>query len=45
MHVGLNTMQVAVACAPVSRWEAYDTAYTERYMGLPTTNAKVWVRV
>lgn len=25
--------QVAVAGAPVSQWELYDTAYTERYMG------------
>ena len=25
-----------IAGAPVTRWELYDTAYTERYMGLPT---------
>lgn len=26
--------QVAVSGAPVTNWEAYDTAYTERYMAL-----------
>lgn len=25
-----------IAGAPVTKWELYDTAYTERYMGLPT---------
>ena len=28
-----------IAGAPVTFWEGYDTHYTERYMGLPTTNA------
>jgi dipeptidyl-peptidase-4 len=28
-----------VAIAPVTSWEGYDTAYTERYMGLPAYNA------
>jgi dipeptidyl-peptidase-4 len=28
----------AVAVAPVSEWTGYDTAYTERYLGLPTEN-------
>ena len=31
--------QVAIAGAPVSNWSAYDTGYTERYMGLPAANA------
>ena len=26
----------AIAGAPVSRWDLYDTHYTERYMGIPT---------
>lgn len=30
----------AVAGAPVTYWNAYDTHYTERYMGLPQLNAK-----
>jgi dipeptidyl-peptidase-4 len=29
----------AVAVAPVSEWTGYDTAYTERYLGLPSENA------
>lgn len=28
----------AVAGAPVTNWESYDTHYTERYMGLPVDN-------
>ena len=28
----------AVAGAPVTEWEGYDTAYTERYMGTPQSN-------
>ncbi len=30
--------KVAVAGAPVTHWEGYDTHYTERYMGLPAEN-------
>ena len=29
-----------VAVAPVSRWELYDTHYTERYLGRPDENAE-----
>ena len=29
----------AVAGAPVTKWDLYDTHYTERYMGSPQTNA------
>lgn len=29
---------VAVAGAPVTHWDGYDTAYTERYMGTPRDN-------
>ena len=35
-----DTFQVAVAGAPVTHWDGYDTCYTERYMGLPQTNAE-----
>lgn len=37
--------KVAVAGAPVSDWRDYDTAYTERYLGLPTDNAAVYEAV
>lgn len=30
----------AVAGAPVTSWDGYDTHYTERYLGLPADNAK-----
>ncbi|XP_050676371.1 dipeptidyl peptidase 9 [Leptidea sinapis] len=30
-----HIFQVCVAGAPVTSWRLYDTAYTERYMGLP----------
>jgi dipeptidyl-peptidase-4 len=34
-----GVFRVGIAGAPVTFWEGYDTHYTERYMGLPTTNA------
>ena len=33
-----NVFRVAVAGAPVTSWDGYDTHYTERYMGLPEEN-------
>ncbi|MBW2451837.1 MAG: DPP IV N-terminal domain-containing protein, partial [Deltaproteobacteria bacterium] len=33
-----ETFKVAVAGAPVTRWDGYDTHYTERYMGTPQSN-------
>jgi len=35
-----DIFRVAVAGAPVTHWDAYDTHYTERYMGLPQENTK-----
>ena len=35
-----ETFQVAVAGAPVTHWDGYDTHYTERYMGLPEENTR-----
>ncbi|CAG8759982.1 10426_t:CDS:2, partial [Dentiscutata heterogama] len=32
--------KLAIAGAPVTQWELYDTAYTERYMGLPEENVE-----
>ncbi len=34
-----DVFKAAVASAPVSFWEGYDTAYTEKYMGRPQENA------
>ncbi|HMP61211.1 MAG TPA: prolyl oligopeptidase family serine peptidase, partial [Gemmatales bacterium] len=34
-----DVFHAAVAGAPVSDWEDYDTHYTERYLGLPKDNA------
>jgi dipeptidyl-peptidase-4 len=33
-----DTFQCAVAGAPVTSWDGYDTHYTERYMGHPDVN-------
>jgi dipeptidyl-peptidase-4 len=33
-----DTFHAAVAGAPVTHWDGYDTHYTERYMALPTEN-------
>ncbi|HZQ28045.1 MAG TPA: S9 family peptidase, partial [Acidimicrobiales bacterium] len=33
------TYKVAVAGAPVTSWDGYDTHYTERYLGTPQDNA------
>lgn len=30
-----DIFKVAISGAPVTTWKLYDTAYTERYMGLP----------
>jgi dipeptidyl-peptidase-4 len=33
-----ETFTAAVAGAPVTHWDGYDTHYTERYMGTPQSN-------
>jgi dipeptidyl-peptidase-4 len=35
-----HTFAAGVAVAPVTKWELYDTAYTERYLGNPATDPK-----
>ena len=35
-----DVFKCAVAGAPVTDWQLYDTAYTERYMRTPDDNAK-----
>ncbi len=37
-----DVYSAAVAGAPVTDWRNYDTAYTERYMGLPDANAAAY---
>ena len=37
---GADVFKAAIAVAPVTNWRYYDSIYTERYMGLPQTNAK-----
>ncbi|KAG1668796.1 Dipeptidyl peptidase 8 [Nymphon striatum] len=32
--------KIAIAGAPVTSWELYDTGYTERYLGLPSSNSQ-----
>lgn len=32
-------VQVSISGAPVTDWFYYDTAYTERYLGIPQNNA------
>jgi dipeptidyl-peptidase-4 len=39
-----DTFAAGVAGAPVSKWELYDTHYTERYMGDPTKVADAYKR-
>lgn len=34
-----DVFKVAIAGAPVTSWEYYDTGYTERYMDLPENNS------
>uniref|UniRef100_A0ABI7ZTU6 Dipeptidyl peptidase 4 n=1 Tax=Felis catus TaxID=9685 RepID=A0ABI7ZTU6_FELCA len=36
LGAGSGVFKCGIAVAPVSRWEYYDSVYTERYMGLPT---------
>lgn len=35
--------KAAVAGAPVTHWDGYDTHYTERYMGTPQTNPQGYI--
>ncbi|KAL0853091.1 hypothetical protein ABMA27_012861, partial [Loxostege sticticalis] len=39
-----NIFKVCVAGAPVTSWRLYDTAYTERYMGLPAAAPHAYTR-
>jgi len=37
-----DVYRVAFAGAPVADWRDYDTAYTERYLGMPSENATIY---
>jgi dipeptidyl-peptidase-4 len=37
---GNDVFSAAIAVAPVTNWRFYDTIYTERYLGVPSDNAK-----
>jgi dipeptidyl-peptidase-4 len=39
-----DVFRAAVAGAPVTAWDGYDTHYTERYMGTPAENADGYAR-
>jgi dipeptidyl-peptidase-4 len=40
LELAPEVFHAGVASAPVTFWEGYDTAYTERYMETPSTNAE-----
>jgi dipeptidyl-peptidase-4 len=39
-----GTYAAGIAIAPVTKWELYDTAYTERYLGTPQAQPQVYAR-
>lgn len=41
---GTGTFAAGVSIAPVTRWELYDTHYTERYLGTPAGNPAGYAR-
>ena len=41
---GTGTFAAGASIAPVTRWELYDTHYTERYLGTPAANKAGYAR-
>ncbi|MEO8725277.1 MAG: alpha/beta fold hydrolase [Acidobacteriaceae bacterium] len=39
-----DRIKAGFAVAPVTKWELYDSIYTERYMGLPKQNADAYAK-
>ena len=39
-----TVFRLAIAGAPVTHWDGYDTHYTERYMGTPATNPEGYAK-
>eukprot|EP00043_Microstomoeca_roanoka_P017463 m.182234 g.182234 ORF g.182234 m.182234 type:complete len:359 (+) comp16639_c6_seq9:1753-2829(+) len=39
-----DIFKAAIAGAPVTMWEGYDTGYTERYMALPSTHTSYYAQ-
>lgn len=39
LMLGPEVFRAGISRAPVTDWDGYDTAYTERYMGTPSNNA------
>ena len=39
-----KVFKCAIAGAPVTHWDAYDTHYTERYMGTPASNPEGYAK-
>ncbi|KAM3857129.1 dipeptidyl peptidase 4-like [Diretmus argenteus] len=42
LGAGSKVFKCGMAVAPVSKWEYYDSIYTERYMTLPSENPFYW---
>nr|ABQ63102.1 venom dipeptidylpeptidase IV [Cryptophis nigrescens] len=42
LGAGSGVFKCGIAVAPVSRWQYYDSIYTERYMGLPEKNDNLY---
>ena len=39
-----SDFKLAISGAPVTAWEMYDSAYTERYMSMPDTNGSGYAK-
>jgi len=44
MQADPHLYAAGIAGAPVTKWELYDTSYTERYMGTPQTDAAAYAK-